>query len=57
MAVYYCERCGNYKDSDWNVCCEDPRGVLYMVCEDCRCDIEEEMEWENAEHDGNPEPN
>ena len=42
MAVYRCSRCDEFKDSDWNVCSEDPDDSLGLVCEDCMCELEED---------------
>lgn len=42
MAVYICERCGEYKDGDWDVCVEHPTDPTALLCEDCAGEMEEE---------------
>ena len=42
MAMYYCSRCGEMKDEDWNPCTEDPKDEFGLMCESCACEVEED---------------
>lgn len=44
MAVYICERCGEYKDGDWHPCVEHPTDPVALLCEECAAEMEEENE-------------
>ena len=44
MSMYRCSRCGGLKDNDYNVCTEDPREPLGLMCEECACEVEDEKE-------------
>ena len=44
MAMYWCSRCGNLKDCDWDPCIEDPKEEFGEMCGECACEAEEEDE-------------
>lgn len=50
MAVYICERCGEYKDGDWDVCVEHPTDPTALLCEGCAGELEDEIEEERKQY-------
>lgn len=44
MSIYYCDWCGTLHDADWDVCVEDPRDSLALVCEEAHAEIIEALE-------------
>lgn len=42
LAVYICERCGEYKDGDWGAPVEHPTDPTALLCEECAGVMEEE---------------
>jgi len=40
--MFLCNECGNFTDSDYVICHEDPKDDLELICDDCYLDIYDE---------------
>ena len=44
MAMFICNKCGNYVDNDYHPCSQDPNDELGLICPECAFEMEEEKE-------------
>ena len=57
MSMYRCQACDDIKDSDYDVCVENPLSSEGLICEDCFIELEEKLERTSNPSNGvfNPE--
>ena len=50
MAVYMCNKCGQWMDDDYHPCSQDVRtpSGLDLVCPDCEAEIQEDIDAAHA---------